>query len=150
MHPFPHHYHVQSKASGSGPVVVTTQDAPALETQAPPEFDGPPGYWSPETMLVGSVANCYILSFRAVARASKLEWSDLAVEVEGVLDRVEGVSRFVRYVVKAQLTIPSADRQTLAATVMEKAKRTCLVTNSLNGECELVPSITVAESAPAA
>ncbi|MHB1124590.1 MAG: OsmC family protein [Ramlibacter sp.] len=150
MHPFPHHYHVQAQGSASGSVRVATTDAPALDTHAPPEFDGPPGYWSPESLLVASVADCYILSFRGVARASKLEWTSLHVDVEGVLDRVEGVSRFVRFTVKPRLSIASPDRETLARTVLDKAKRTCLVTNSLTAQCELVPSVTFPEAAPAA
>ena len=144
MHPFPHRYHVQAKGGASGSVLVTTPDAPALDTQAPPEFDGPPGYWSPESLLVASVADCYILSFRAVARASKLEWTSLDVEVEGVLDRVEGVTRFIAFTVRPRLEIVSAERETLARTVLDKAKRTCLVTNSLTAACELVPTVHLA------
>lgn len=144
MHPFPHRYHVQAKGGASGSVLVTTPDAPALDTHAPPEFDGPPGYWSPESLLVASVADCYILSFRAVARASKLEWTSLDVEVEGVLDRVEGATRFVAFTVKPRLEIVRAERETLARTVLDKAKRTCLVTNSLTAACELVPTVHLA------
>ena len=144
MHPFPHRYHVQAKGGASGSVLVTTPDAPALDTQAPPEFDGPPGYWSPESLLVASVADGYILSFRAVARASKLEWTSLDVEVEGVLDRVEGVTRFIAFTVRPRLEIVSAERETLARTVLDKAKRTCLVTNSLTAACELVPTVHLA------
>ena len=147
MHPYPHRYHVQADAAAAGVVRVTTESAPPLETTAPPEFDGPPGYWSPETLLVASIADCYILSFRGVARASKLEWRSLAVDVEGVLDRVDGVTRFVRYVVNARLAIEPSATESLARSVMEKAKRTCLVTNSLSGECELVPVISGAEAA---
>lgn len=150
MHPLPHHYHVRAQGSPGGTVLVTAPDLPDLETHAPPEFDGPPGYWSPESLLAASVADCYILSFRAVARASKLEWSSLAVDVEGVLDRVDGVTRFVRFIVRPQLSIATAERETLARTVMDKAKRACLVTNSLSAECELAATVTVAQDAPVA
>lgn len=150
MHPFPHRYHVQAKGGASGSVVVTTQDAPALETHAPPEFDGPPGYWSPESLLIAAVADCYILSFRAVALASKLEWTSLDVDVEGVLDRVEGVTRFVSFTVRPRLEIVSAERETLARSVLDKAKRACLVTNSLTAACELVPTVHLAAAGSAA
>ncbi len=150
MHPFPHRYHVQAQGGASGSVRVATTDALALDTHAPPEFDGPSGYWSPESLLVASVADCYILSFSAVARASKLEWTSLDVDVEGVLDRVEGVSRFVRFTVKPRLSIASPDRETLARTVLDKAKRNCLATNPLTAECDLVPTVTFAQAAPAA
>lgn len=149
MHPFPHRYHAQADATPDGVVHVNTEAAVALETTAPPEFDGPPGYWSPETLLIASIADCYILSFRAVARASKLEWQSLAVDVEGVLDRVEGVTRFVRYIVKPRLVIAPAAAESLARSVMEKAERVCLVTNSLSGECELVTAISRSEAATA-
>lgn len=149
MHPFPHRYHVQAKGGASGSVLVTAQDAPSLETNAPPEFDGPSGYWSPESLLIASVADCYVLSFRAVARASKLEWTSLDVDVEGVLDRVDGVARFVAFTVKPRLEVLSAERETLARSVLDKAKRACLITNSLTAACELVSAVTFAQAPPA-
>lgn len=150
MHPLPHRYHVRAEGGQADAVLVTAPDLPGLETHAPPEFDGPPGYWSPESLLVASVADCYILSFRAVARASKLEWSSLTVDVEGVLDRADGVTRFVRFIVKPRLSIASEERERLARTVLDKAKRACLVTNSLSAECELAPTVTVVQAAPVA
>jgi organic hydroperoxide reductase OsmC/OhrA len=145
MQAFPHHYRVQAEGTSTGTVRVSTDAAPTLETHAPPEFDGPGGYWSPEALLVAAVADCYILSFRAVARASKLEWCSLSVEVEGVLDRVEGITRFVAFTVSPRLSICSADREHLATVVLEKSERACLVTNSLSAQCTLRPQISVAE-----
>ena len=98
----------------------------------------------------GAGAHCHTVAARGAARASKLEWSSLEVDVEGVLDRVEGVSRLVRSTAKPRLSIASPERETLARTVLDKAKRSCLVTNSLNAECDLVPTVTFAEAAPAA
>lgn len=150
MHPYPHHYRVQAQGSATGSVPITGPSLPTLETNPPPEFDGPAGYWSPETLLVAAVADCYILSFRAVARASKLEWQSISVDVEGVLDRVEGVTRFVEFTVTPRLSICSAEREHLAQTVLEKSKRACLVTNSLSGECKLAPEISICDCVGAA
>ena len=71
MHPFPHHYAARARAAGSGSTRVTIGAAglPEIDTDAPPEFGGPTGHWSPETLLVAAIADCYILSFRAAARA---------------------------------------------------------------------------------
>jgi organic hydroperoxide reductase OsmC/OhrA len=153
MHPLPHRYRAQARAQSSGRVAVAAEGVPELETDAPPEFGGPPGHWSPETLLVAAIADCFILSFRACARASKLEWLSLSVEVEGVLDRVERVMRFTGFVLSPRLTIAPGTSETLAVTVLEHAKRTCLVTNSLTGGCELAPTVRVAandEPAPQA
>ena len=141
MHPFPHHYHASASGLATGSVDVSDGRL-RIATQAPPEFGGPEGFWSPETLLVASIADCYILSFRAVARASKLEWQQLDVAVEGVLDRLDGVTRFVKFIVRPRLVLPDPERESLAATVLEKSKRSCLVTNSLSAECELAPEIT--------
>jgi organic hydroperoxide reductase OsmC/OhrA len=149
MHPLPHRYRVRATGRAEGTVLVTTAEAPVLETHAPPEFDGPGGYWSPESLLTASIADCYILSFRAVARASKLEWESLSVAVEGVLDRLDGVTRFVRFTLEPRLAIRAAAQEALARGVIDKAKRACLVTNSLNAEFELLPSVSVLEAAPA-
>lgn len=142
MQPLPHHYRVQASGAPEGPVPVV-EGKLRLETNAPPEFDGPEGFWSPESMLVASVANCYVLSFRAVARASRLEWEALDVSVEGVLDRVERVTRFVAFTVKARLVLANAEQSALAHGVLDKAKRACLVTNSLTATCELVAEVAV-------
>lgn len=149
MHPFPHHYRAEASAAESGFVQLGTASALTLETSAPPEFGGSSGYWSPETLLVGAIADCYILTFRAVARASRLEWQHLAIEVEGVLDRVEGVTRFVHFTLRPRLKLTAGASESLARTALEKSKRGCLVTNSLSAECTVEPEVLLLESAPA-
>mgnify|MGYP003339189807 CR=1 FL=1 len=55
------------------------------------------------SLLCAAVADCFVLSFRAVARASKLDWTHLDCHVEGTLDRAEGTTRFTRYLTRATL-----------------------------------------------
>lgn len=141
MHPLPHHYSVAAQGGPEGNVPVDSQGLPRLQTSAPPEFDGPPGHWSPETLLAAAVADCFVLSFRAVARASRLEWRDLKVDVLATLDRPEGVTRFTRFDIRARLDIGDAGAESLALSALAKAKRACLVTNSLNAECVLETSV---------
>ena len=143
MHPYPHRYQVEATGRPEGAVPVRTAGL-QLDTQPPPEFDGPPGYWSPETLLVASVADCYLLSFRSVARASKLEWESLEVPVEGMLDRVEGVTRFVRFTLRPRLVLRAGQKESLARTVLDKCGRLCLITSSLLAECEVAPEIVFA------
>ncbi len=137
MHPYPHTYTVSAAAQATGEVTLRSQGLADLPSMPPPEFDGPGGYWSPETLLAAAVADCFMLSFRAVARASKLDWIELSASVEAVLERVEGVTRFTRFTTRARLTVPAGTDDARARTVMEKAEKVCLVTNSLNSECHL-------------
>ena len=94
MHPYPHIYTVQASSMPEGDVPVSSAGLPVLATAPPAEFDGPGDRWSPETLLCAAVADCFLLSFRGVARAQKLPWTSLQCEVQGTLDRVDGKTRF--------------------------------------------------------
>ena len=137
MHPYPHTYRVSTSGSADGNVTVASPGLPDLPSAPPPEFDGPGGLWSPETLLCAAVADCFVLSFRAVARASKFEWSHLDCQVEGVLERAEGTTRFTRYLTRATLRVPAGTDKARAHQLLEKAEKVCLISNSLNGTSEL-------------
>ena len=134
MHPYPHHYTVQATAGPAGDVPVTSAGLPALVTAPPAEFDGPGDRWSPETLLVAAVADCFLLSFRGVARANKFDWHSLECSVEGTLDRVEGRTRFTRMVVRATLRVPAGTDEAKARQLGERAEHVCLISNSLVAE----------------
>jgi organic hydroperoxide reductase OsmC/OhrA len=137
MTPYPHTYTVTADAAATGLIPLSAVGLPTLQSAPPAEFDGPGDVWSPETLLVASVADCFILTFRAVARASSFGWERLECHVDGVLARADGVTRFTRYTTHATLTLmPGAD-QAKAKLLLEKAEKGCLVANSLNGERHL-------------
>ena len=133
MHPYPHTYVASAAAQNVGLVAVTSTQVPSLETAPPPEFDGPGGVWSPETLLCASVADCVILTFRAIARLARFEWLRLECRVEGVLDRVERVPQFTRFTTFARLTVPAGTDVGKAHQLLERAEHTCLISNSLRG-----------------
>lgn len=144
MHPFPHHYRVTSSAAAEGEVTLTSAGLAALQTMPPVEFDGPGGLWSPETLLVGAMADCFVLTFRAVARASKISWQSLECAVEGVLEREQGNSRFTRFVVRAHLRLAAGGDVEAAEKALHKAEHGCLISNSLRGERMLETRIDIA------
>ena len=142
MHPYPHTYTVTATAAATGNVAVASPRLPTLDTAPPAEFDGPGDVWSPETLLCASVADCLILTFRAIARASKFEWLDLSCRTEAVLERVEGVARFTRYTSYATIRLPAGGDVARAKLLLEKSEHSCLVANSLLGERVLVTEVT--------
>ncbi len=141
MEPFPHHYQVSASARSDSNVTLRGEDLPELVSAPPRQFDGPGNYWSPEELLLAALADCFILTFRAIASASRFEWLDLECVVEGQLDRVERVTRFTGYNILATLTVPAdVDRQK-AVKLMEKAEHGCLVSNSVKAERHLVTTV---------
>ena len=143
MQPLPHHYVVLASAAAEGEVALASERLPALASAAPAEFGGPGDRWSPETLLIAAVADCFILTFRAIARASKLEWISLRCEVEGTLDRVERVTQFTGYLVRASLQIPAGANEEQAHRLLERAEQGCLISNSLKGASRLEATVEV-------
>jgi peroxiredoxin-like protein len=137
MHELPHHYKVEASAGPEGEATLSGDRLDTIPSASPVEFGGPGDRWSPETLLVAAVAGCFILSFRAIARASKLSWMSLKCEVDGTLERVEGAMKFTTFVVHATLEVPQDTNEERAHRLLEKAERSCLVTNSLSGETKL-------------
>lgn len=146
MHPFPHIYTVTSAASPEGDVVLKSEGLPPLPTTTPVEFDGPGGQWSPETLFVAAVADCFMLTFRGIARASKMPWIEVSCEVVGRLERVERVTRFTDVLVRARLTIPPGTSEAQAERILVRAEETCLVTRSLTATTRIETTIEVAAS----
>lgn len=134
MKPYPHHYTAAAAARGPGSVVISAADLPPIETAAPPEFDGPGGVWSPEMLLCATVADCFILTFRAVARAAHFDWIALDCRVEGVLERSGNTTQFTRFSTAARLAIPPGADEAKARHLLGRAEHGCLVSNSLRGE----------------
>ncbi len=132
MEAFPHLYQARATADAEGDVLLHGEAAEPLASAPPAQFGGPGDRWSPESLLAAAVADCFVLSFRAIARASKLGWHRLDCEVEGTLDRVERATRFTRFEVRAELEVPAGTDEAKARRLLEKAEASCLITNSLS------------------
>lgn len=131
MKPYPHHYQVSAEMEGAAPIRLSSPGIPDLESAPPAEFDGPGDRWSPETLLVGAVADCFLLTFRAVARASKYEWTRVRCRAEGTLERAEGVTRFTEIRLHAELEAPAGADAAMGERLLAKAEKSCLISNSL-------------------
>lgn len=143
MQDLPHHYHVKANAAADGDVKLSADNLPMLLSAPPAEFGGSGDRWSPESLLVAAIADCFVLTFRAIARASKLDWVSLSCEVEGTLDRVEKVTSFTAFKITATLHVPADTEEPRAHRLLEKAEAGCLITNSLSGTTQLNAVIVV-------
>jgi len=131
MKPYPHHYQVEARAHAEGPVKLASQSLPVLESEPPEQFGGPGDRWSPESLLVGAVADCFALTFRAIATASGLSWTHLRATASGTLDKTEGGACFTAIDMDAVLSTPPGVDEARARRLLEKAERGCLITRSL-------------------
>lgn len=143
MQQLPHQYTVSVEGAAHGDVHLSAPKLSHLLSASPAEFDGPGDCWSPETFLVGAVGDCLVLTFRAIAQASKLPWRSLHCDVTGTLDRIDQATQFTNFDVRAHLQLPAGTDPLRARRVLEKAEHACLITNSLKGAVRLVPEIKI-------
>jgi len=140
---YPHHYVVAASSRSDSNVELVSPGISQLESAGPAEFGGPGDLWSPETLLVAAVADCLMLSFRAVARASKFDWISLSCDAVGTLDRVGKAPQFTDFQLKVTLEIPDDAKEDRALRLLEKAEHHCLITNSLKAPTHMEAEIRV-------
>jgi organic hydroperoxide reductase OsmC/OhrA len=141
MKPLPHVYRVRLAGGPSGDAELFASNRPGLLSAPPVEYDGPGDEWSPEHLLLAAVQSCFLFTFRAVARASKVEFSSLEIETEGTLDRQDGVTRFTRIVLHPRLIVSAGTDPARALAALHKAGNSCLVSASLATPIHLEPEI---------
>lgn len=144
MKPLPHVYEVSATAAQDGDVELSSVHLPFLHSAPPAELGGPGDRWSPETLLAAAVGDCFVLTFRAVARAATLSWTSLRVDVAGTLDRVDRVTRFTGFEVHARLNVPAGTAIEHARAALDKAEQHCLISNSLQAPVHLHADVVVA------
>ena len=139
----PHLYKITANAQCEGGVTLKGDGIPTMASAPPAQFGGPGDQWSPEDLLVAAVADCFILTFRAIARASKLEWIDVECAAEGKLERVDRITQFTSFDVQARLTVSADTDPEKARQLMQKAESNCLITNSLRASTHLHTEVVV-------
>jgi organic hydroperoxide reductase OsmC/OhrA len=145
MQDLPHQYQVMAKGSPDENLDLCIKNVPKLTVAAPVQFGGPGNEWSPEDLLMASIASCFILSFKAISKASKLSWLSIECDTQGTLERLEGKTRFTKVMTSAHLVIPATESAESAERLMHKAEQACLVVNSLNSESALECKVSFAK-----
>ena len=110
---------------------------------APPEFGGEPGVWTPEHFLLAAVSSCFIATFQAIARNSKLEFQGIEVSVDGLVEKEPGGFRFTKITLNPVLILYRDDDRELSLRLLEKTLGLCLVARSLSSAIVLERKVLV-------
>jgi len=130
--------------------LVEAESVPrTINFAAPPEFQGEPGLWTPEHLLVAAVATCFVSTFRAIAEISALPVEALRVSAEGALERVDGGFRFTTITVRPAVVVPGEPDATRTLRLLQKAERACFIARSLNARVVVEPLVMVGSLAGA-
>ncbi|MGQ0761349.1 MAG: OsmC family protein [Acidobacteriota bacterium] len=115
---------------------------PDLAVDAPPEFKGHEGAWTPEHLFVAAVNSCFMTTFLAIAENSKLEFVSFSADAKGKLEKLEGQGFIMTEVVlRPKLLVSHARDLERAGRILEKAEKHCLISNSIKTETRLEPKV---------
>lgn len=137
MKGLPDEYSATAKATADSLVSAEIAGQPEVTIAPPAGFGGPGDIHSPEDLQVAAIAGCFILSFKAIAHASKLDWDAISVSTTGTLDMVDRTVQFTEFATVATLELPADASREKAERLLEKAEQTCFITNSLKAENRL-------------
>ena len=112
-------------------------EEPEIEFDAPVDFHGEEGFWTPEHFLLAAVASCFTTTFRAIAGYSKLNVASLDIHVEGTLTKNPAGWDFTSIVIRPKLTIRDEGDRPRACRILEKTERGCLIARALKCGVEM-------------
>jgi organic hydroperoxide reductase OsmC/OhrA len=125
---------------------LSAPQLPDLDVDAPPEFKGHAGVWTPEHLFVASVNSCFMTTFLAIAENSKLEFVSFRVGAKGKLEKLDGQGLMITEIIlRPRLVFRQSGGAERALRILEKAERNCLISNSVKTHIILRPETTIAE-----
>ncbi len=142
-----HRYEALARWTGGRQVLVESTGKPMLRVATPPDFKGGVrGVWSPEELLVGSLATCFELTLVASAERVNVPLHALEVGATGHLERREGRYHFVAIELDARIvTDPRWEQDVRDLAILVKER--CTVEDALRTPVSLDLRVDVATEA---
>ena len=106
------------------------------------ELGGLQGRWTPEQLLLCSLAGCFTTTFNDIARAAKFDYTDLEVEIEGTVrrSRTAGCS-FNEILLRPRLTVNSEDQREAGLNLLRRTKSMCMISRAITVPQTLEPTV---------
>ncbi|MBI3854558.1 MAG: OsmC family protein [Planctomycetes bacterium] len=138
--PFPHRYEATLSWEGGSRAALSSGSRPVLVGGPPPEFDGEPGWWSPEHLLLSAANLCLMTTYQALAKKAGLEIGGYRSRADGLLEKTREGIRFTRITLRIAIFAP-ASRLDEARRLIETAKKYCIVSNALKTPVEVEATV---------
>lgn len=138
--PFPHHYEATLLWEGGSRGALSSGIRPVLGGGPPPEFDGDPGVWSPEHLLLSAANLCLMTTYMALAKKTGLNVEEYRSRAEGTLEKTREGIVFTRIGIEVRVRAPEG-REEEARKLVETAKKYCIVSNSLKRPVEVEATV---------
>jgi organic hydroperoxide reductase OsmC/OhrA len=96
------------------------------------ELGGLQGRWAPKQLLLCSLAACFTTTFHEVARSAKFEYTDMEIEVEGVVRRSRAAGcGFEEILLRPRLTVLCEEQRETGLALLRKTKGLCMISRAI-------------------
>lgn len=120
---------------------IQCQNGQVIDYSPPVELNGMFGPLSPEDAFVGSANMCFQIVFEYVAKDLGMKVEEYRCKAVGDLEVVEGAKRFVKITLYPEIKFAHGSKVSNLDKAISVTKRKCLVTNSMDLEVEIVPTV---------
>ena len=120
----------------------------AIHFSEDPEMGGLEGRWTPEQLLLCALAGSFTTTFQDVARGLKFDFTDLEVEVEGIVKRSKLGSSLNEIMVRPRLTVHSQEDYETGLSLLRRTKSLCLISRALAVPQTLEPAVEAVKLPP--
>jgi organic hydroperoxide reductase OsmC/OhrA len=142
-----HRYEVHTHGTADRRVALESSGKPSLSVAAPPDFrGGVRGAWSPEELLVGSLATCFELTLTSIAEHVRLPLHAVEIDATGHLEGKAGRYHFVAIELDARV-VTDPEREQDVLDLAELVRERCIVENALKTPVSLDLEVEVATDA---
>jgi organic hydroperoxide reductase OsmC/OhrA len=145
-----HRYGVRTEWHDGKRVTVSAPGKPVLDAALPSDFkNGVPGVWSPEELLIASLATCFELTMIAVAQYRDVPLHDVRVDATGHVERKGYLYRLILLELDVHAETDVGRRGDIEH-IVHVAHEGCLVGNALDVPVRIdvsIDEVTLAETA---
>jgi organic hydroperoxide reductase OsmC/OhrA len=123
--------------------LISSGERIPLAFSPPAEFGGTGKVWSPEHLLAASLSSCYTTTLFYFARLLKLDIANYHLDIKMEIEK-EGCQPFTatKFFLCPAIVLGVLPPATVVDNLLSKAKRYCIISNSVKGEIIVEPKIT--------
>lgn len=141
-----HAYRVMTWWTCADTGLAKSDSAPnAIHFTTPVEPAGAEGRWTPEELLLASIAGCFTTTFWSIAQSAQFIFTDLIVKASGTVLITEYGYTLNEIVIRPVLTVASSKEANRARGLLNRAENLCLVSRAIHARLSFQPQVQIAE-----
>lgn len=112
---------------------ITAPGKPVVAASSDPSFRGDPSRYTPEDLLVSSLASCHMLWYLHLCAVNGVIVIDYTDNAEGEMsENADGSGEFLKVILHPRVTVSKPSMFDKAQSLHEEAHRLCFIARSMN------------------